>query len=79
MYLTIGIIVDLFGNSLTFRRWISKAHMAIDTRFDVVEKEDKRNNKKEEENSKTYGVVDLEEELICALRKIKKLKKKILK
>ena len=29
----------------------------------------------EEENVKTYGEVDLEEDLICALSKIKKLKK----
>ena len=33
----------------------------------------------EEKNVKIYGEVDLEEELMCALREIKKLRKKNLK
>lgn len=53
--------------------------MAIDTKFDAFKNEDKGKEKmdsKEEENVETDRDVDLEEELICALSKIKKLKKK---
>ena len=56
--------------------------MAIDTKFDAIENEDKRKEKtdsKEEENVEIDGEVDLEEELICALSEIKKVKKKNLK
>jgi hypothetical protein len=53
-----------------------------ETKIDVLNNEDKGKEKmdsEKEENVETDGEVDLEEELICALRKIKKLKKNNLK
>jgi hypothetical protein len=52
--------------------------MAIETNIDE-EKGKEMMDSEEEENVETDGEVDLEEELMCALREIKKLRKKNLK
>jgi hypothetical protein len=44
-----------------------------------IDEKIKTMHSEEEENAETYGEVDLEEELICALREIKNLRKKNLK
>lgn len=52
--------------------------MDIETKYDILKNDEKvEKEKKREDNDELDGEVDLEEELICALDEIKKLKKNL--